>query len=70
MSIGDLVRITEVAHSIGFDEVYREASMLVVDVLRTLPGYDTAMAPVVEVVGPNGLSRFSLDDLKVLSEIN
>jgi hypothetical protein len=67
MKVGDLVKLC----STGFDEAFRNATMLVIEVQKkiiTADGTEIGIAPVVQVVSPIGLRRFNVKDVEVISE--
>lgn len=68
MKIGDLVKLKESAYHAGFYEEFRDVSMIVTDIETMLPGSDVEIAPVIQVMGPNGLSRFNVEDVEIVDE--
>ena len=70
MKPGDMVQIKEESYDLWEDyDHLLEAVMLVTSVETTFPGApEIAMAPVIQVICPDGLKRFNIDDLEVVCE--
>ena len=69
MKPGDLVQIKAESFEAGFRDHLLGATMLVTAVDTTLPGApDIDIAAVVQVISPDGLSRFNISDLEVVCE--
>ena len=69
MKVGDLVQLNAEAMMMGFHDYLLDAIMLVTAVETTFPGSpEIDMAPVVQVICPDGLTRFNIGDLEVIHE--
>jgi len=72
MKIGDLVILKEKTHGRGFHKHLYNENMIVTEIETTMTGFFhteeiVEIEPVVTVMSPSGIHKFSINDLEVIN---